>query len=729
MGRLISCAGRSLKLIPGSVANEQEHRRFDVNAVIGEKALREVYLRPFEILIKSETPPACLMTAYNCVNGQHVDMNNHLLNDVLRREWGFSGLVMSDWGGTNSIIESLVAGCDLEMPGPSLRRGQKLSAALELDESSALKNALDLSSTRILELAERLGKLNLSPEEVRASRHMPERSLTSQRDCTTLRRAAATGMVLLKNDHQRLPLDPAALHGKRVAFLGPYALVGASNGGGSAAMNPQYLSHPVDSFKTALADMGIKAEVNVASGCLSHKWLPLLQVAQWSAPGKSETLVRIDFYASIDCTGDIVETQYRNNSSVDLFDSGPESLRDGGEPYSFRLTSQLTPNTTGRHSFGISSVGGARLLVDGRLLLENNVWEGVGETFYSFGSPEKIATMEMEAGKQYQVIVEARSKDKHQQDATSSESETDPMHCYGAQPSTRLGFLEEDRENIKGAVKLADSSDLAIVVVGLGEEWESEGYDRKSMKLPGKQIELVQTLLDNTRHPENIIIVNQSGSPVEMPWADRASTILQAWYGGQEAGNALADVLLGIASPEGRLPMSWPRAYEDLPFAKDEETWPGVDDVVLYKEGSYVGYRWFLDAGTNPHWWFGFGLGYTTFSSSIEQIEVRGEVWRASVKSKNTGLRSGSDVVQIYAWPTETPAAKTLVAFEKLDQVEPNSERSVELDIRMRDCASWTDDRWELQARSYTFGIGKHAGDLEIHTAVVQIDATKFWSP
>lgn len=710
----------------GSVANEQEHRRFNVNAQIGEKSLREIYLRPFEILIKSQTPPGCLMTAYNCVNGRHMDMNDEILDGILRKEWGFDGLVMSDWGGTNSTVESMIAGCDLEMPGPSLRRDEKLLAVLEKDESGQLRAAVNASSARVLTLAERLGKLHVSAEEVRASRLMPEKSSTSQQDCDTLRRVAATGMVLLKNDQNKLPLDPASLGGKRVAFLGPHAITGASNGGGSAAMNPQYLSQPVESFKAALSNMGVQADVEVALGCLSHKWISLLSDTQWSVPDQTDALVRIDFFASNDCTGEVVETQYRNNSSIDLFDSGPQSLRDGGEPYSFRLTSNVVPQTTGSHSFSLSSVGGARLSVNGTLLVDNSEWQGAGETFYSFGSPESINAMAMVAGQSYQVIVEARSKAKDLDDDKTA-SEADPMHCYGAQPSTRVGYLEEDQESIQQAVDLANRSDFAVVVVGLGEEWESEGYDRTTMKLPGKQSELIQTLLDNAKHPENIIIVNQSGSPVEMPWADQAPTILQAWYGGQEAGNALADVLLGVVSPEGRLPMSWPRKYEDLPFV--EETWPGVEDVVQYKEGTKVGYRWFHDAGVAPLYWFGFGLSYTTFSWSYQEVTQLEDRLRISSKVRNTGRRAGSDVVQVYVWPSSKPAEKALLAFAKTANLEVDCERTIELEVRFRDLAAWADGKWMLEADLYTMGIGRHAGDSKMDTREMRLDVTRYWDP
>lgn len=162
--------------------------------------------------------------------------------------------------------------------------------------------------------------------------------------------------------------------------------------------------------------------------------------------------------------------------------------------------------------------------------------------------------------------------------------------------------MEEKKSSISQAVELAKASDLVIVVICLSKEWESEGYDRQAMELPGKQDELVSSLLDSVELRQRFIVVNQSGSLVHMPWQDQASTILQAWYGGQEASSALANVLLGDTSPNGRIPMTWPRSYSDLPFAKDSTSWPGVNDIVKYKEGVKVGYTWFLDAEIEAQW-------------------------------------------------------------------------------------------------------------------------------
>lgn len=667
------------------------------------------------------------MTAYNLVNGIHMDMHEYLISGVLREQWGFKGLCLSDWGGTNSTIESVLAGCDLEMPGPSLRRGKKLLGALGSKDSDALKSAIDTSCTRLLNLADRLGKLGLPETDAQTSRHAPESSSTSPEDVATLRSIAASGMVLLKNDNNVLPLYPQKLSGKTIAFIGPNALFGASSGGGSAAMNPEYLTHPFDSFKTALAAMNIDAQVHAAQGCRTHKWLPLLSPAQWQADNTTTSMLRIDFFDSHDCTGDVVETQYRNSSSIDLFDSGPESLRDGGEPYSFRMTSMLTPLTSGKHGFSISSVGGARLFVEDDLILDNSDWSGIGETFYSFGSPELLSSVPMFAGHSYKIILEAWSKPS---EAVKTDSEeVEPMHVYGAQPSTRLGFLEEDTATIAEAVALAEESDICIVVLGLNEEWESEGYDRRTMDLPGAQNKLVEDLLASISHTERVIVVNQSGSPVEMPWADRTHTILQSWYGGQEAGNALADVLLGTARPKGRLPMTWAKAYSDLTFADDEESWPGAGDKVVYREGTRVGYRWHLDAGVAPQWWFGFGLDYTTFDSMIVSIVTEHDCWKARVRVQNTGTMTGEEVVQVYVWPSQQSTAKRLVAFERTESIEPHISIVVDLTIELRDVAEWSEQRWRLERGSYTIGVGKHAGDWEMAIESIQVQTTLFWDP
>lgn len=344
------------------VANEQEHHRFTINAVIHEQALREIYLRPFEMLFASASPPGCIMTAYNAVNGTHMDLNVSILQDILRDQWGFDGLVMSDWGGTNSVVESVLAGCDLEMPGPPAERGEKLLRALETQPSEDLSRAIDKACARLLSLAKKHDLLGLTASEARASRSRPEVSATSEEDLRRLREVVANGHVLLKNATNTLPLVSHSLQGKSIAFIGPNAKVCSPGGGGSATMNPQYQSHPMEAFERALAARGVTAEIKYAVGAHSMKWLPLASKDQWAIDASeigsnARDIFRLDFFASADLSGPIYETQGRAGSNFDLTDSGPVALRESGEPYSLRITSFVRPKTTGKHTFGITSVG------------------------------------------------------------------------------------------------------------------------------------------------------------------------------------------------------------------------------------------------------------------------------------------------------------------------------------------------------------------------------------
>ncbi|KAM0544532.1 hypothetical protein ACHAPJ_011749 [Fusarium lateritium] len=704
------------------VANEQEHERFSIDAKISERALREIYLRPFEMVVRGPSPPECLMTSYNSVNGQHADMNEKLLVDILRKEWGFQGLVMSDWGGTNSTLESLLVGVDLEMPGPPERRGKKLLQLAQEDPSnSKLLEAIDISCSRILDLAQKHGLTGLTPEAARLTRESPETSSTSEKDTKLIREIAASGIVLLKNEKSTLPLSAKKLDGKQVAFIGPNALVGTPGGGGSASMNPQYLSQPMESFKTSISDLGFNVSVKHALGAVGRKWLPLFSKTQWSAASltndgdsSGKTLLRVEYFASQDLTGPVQETQPRDDSTVDMSDSAPLAFQvDPVPPYSYRVTSVLTPSSSGIHSFSISSVGDATLRVNDELVIDNRNWTQPGETFYAFGSAEVIGKKQLEAGKEYLVVAEGWVRKEPRPDAGFS---AEANHVFAAHPSIRLGYQEQlpdDEALITEAVNLANESEVAVIVLGLSDEWESEGYDRQSMALPGKQDALVNALVERVKQPEKLIFVNQSGSPVEFPWIEKVSTMLQAWYGGQEAGNALADVLVGTVNPSGRMPITWPKRYTDLPFASDPESWPGVDGTVTYKEDYQVGYRWYSHhPDVEPQWWFGYGQSYTQFSSKISKVDEASESeWNVQVSVTNTGTCSGAEVVQVYFWPADKKDEVMLVGFEKTKNLASGESAQVDLLIKKRDASRWLGNKWLLEQGEYVFGLGLGVGN------------------
>lgn len=718
---LTGCASRS-------VANEQEWQRFTIDARVSEKALRETYLKPFEMVFRSDAKPGCIMTSYNVINGLHADMHRRLLQDVLRGDWGFDGIAMSDWGATNSTTESVLAGLDLEMPGPTNKRGDLLLEAVKKAKNPAeLLKAIDSSAGRVLSVCKQMGLLGLSEEKALQSRKRLERSATTQEGIKLMRTVAAQGAVLLKNDKSTLPLNPAGLSGKQVAFIGPNALAGTPGGGGSAGMNPQYLSQPMSSFKAAVEAQGLDTRVVYAQGAYSKKWLPRFKKDQWKARSSGEDgkdLVRVDFYTTHDLSGPILETQHRDSSMVDIADSGPLALQKAqAPPYSFRVTSTVSPKTTGNHRFGVTGLGEARLLIDGEMVLENCNWTETSEAFYSFGSREKIGSKHMNAGQTYDLVVEGWSKPEV--------PGQDPLPYFARHPSVRIGFEEElPKDMIDTAVQAADQSDYSVVILGLDDEWESEGYDRKFMELPGTQNELAEALLTRCKHPERLIFINQSGSPVELPWEDKCSTLVQAWYGGQEAGNGLADLLLGAISPSGRMPISWPRKYTDLPYAADEEMWPGVDGKVIYKEESQVGYRYYLHNNVRPHYWFGYGLSYTQFESSV-QLELKdADSWSFNASVKNIGSADGEETVQLYAWPSGKEAERRLVAFEKTPMLKPGGESSVKLTVRQRELASWEGDvngQWVLPGGVWQFAVAKHAGDVDVKAIEVPVQSARTW--
>ncbi|KAI8712564.1 Beta-glucosidase [Fusarium sp. LHS14.1] len=720
--------GQVMATVKHFVANEQEWQRFTIDAKVSEKALREMYLKPFEMVVRSNTTPGCLMTSYNVVNGAHADMNQHLLQDVLRGDWGFKGLVMSDWGGTNSTAESVIAGLDLEMPGPPSKRGELLLEAVKKAKNpDELLKAIDASAGQILPMCKRMGLLGLSEEEALQTRKRLEQSSTTQEGIKLMRTVAAQGAVLLKNDKSTLPLKPASLSGKQVAFIGPNALVGTPGGGGSATMNPQYLSQPMSSFKAAVEAQGLDTRVVHSQGAYSKKWLPHFKKDQWQSRTSGEdgkNLLRVDFYTTRDLSGPILETQHRNSSWVDFIDSAPLPLQKAHvPPYSFRVTSTVRPQTTGNHRFGVASVGEARLFIDGELVLENCNWTEKSEAFFSFGSREKIRSKHMNAGQTYDLVLEGWTK--------PGLSEEESLHFFAGHPSVRIGFEEELPKNmIDAAVKTADQSDYSVVILGIDDEWESEGYDRQFMELPGTQNELAEALLTRCKYPERLIFINQSGSPVELPWEDKCSTLVQAWYGGQEAGNGLADLLLGAINPSGRMPISWPRKYTDLPYAADKEMWPGVDGIVIYKEECHLGYRYYLQNNVRPHFWFGFGLSYTQFESSV-QLEVKNpDSWTFSTTVKNIGSTDGEETVQLYAWPSGKESERRLVAFDKTPLLKPGEETSLRLNVRKRDLASWEggiDGQWVLPEGPWQFAVAKHAGDAEVKAIEVPVQSARTW--
>jgi beta-glucosidase len=433
--------------------------------------------------------------------------------------------VISDWGGTNSTAESLAAGCDVEFPFSTKWRFEKVMQALE--EGKVTQSDIDRAVENVLTLVQRTKGSDLSAEA-------EEREDNREETRNLIREAGVQGLTLLKNEGSILPINPKTA---KVAVIGPNANRAIAGGGGSASLNPYYNTLPLDSIREAA-----QQPVVYALGCHIHKWLPLASGFCTDRTGQQG--VTIDWYKGDKFEGQPAVVQRRTNTDLFLWDSAP--LTEVGPEWSAVVTTRLTA-TAGKHAISYMSVGPGRLFVDGKLAMDLWDWTEEGEAMFD-GSIDYLVEVQMEANRPVELRVEMTNELR----PLSKQKQFNMTHKYGG---CRIGFKEEDQvDYLQEAVNAAKAADVAVVIVGLDAEWESEGYDRQTMDLPsdGSQDRLVEAVV--AANP-NTVVVNQSGSPVTMPWADRVPAILQAWYQGQEAGNALADVLFGLKNPSGKLPV------------------------------------------------------------------------------------------------------------------------------------------------------------------------------
>ncbi|APO87321.1 glycoside hydrolase family 3 protein [Marivivens sp. JLT3646] len=660
--------------------NESEIERTTISSDIDERTMRELYLRPFEDAVKKAGTWA-IMSSYNRLNGTYTAENEWLLTDVLRKEWGYDGIVMSDWFGSRSTAPTVNAGLDLEMPGPTRDRGDKLVAAVHSGEVS--RETVRSAALNMLRLMERVGSLNdTTPFRERADDLPEHRAL--------IRKAGAEGMVMLKNDGV-LPLSPEA----KVALIGPNAKEVKIMGGGSAQLNPHYMVSPFDAL---LARIGVE-NLSFAKGCTNHRWEPILT-------GDFE----LSFYRGHDLTSEPAHTQ--SMDSVNAFWVPPFA---GGQvdPTNFaaKITGTYTPTTSGIHHIGAHAAGYARVYVDDELIVD--CWEDAwtkGRTFFEEGNDEVVGAVELTAGRAHDIRIEFRSKTP------------DNLNHSALRVGISVPMTEAD---IAQAAEIAAQADVAVVVIGRSGEWDTEGWDMEDIHLPGRQNELVAAV---TAANPNTVVVLQTGGPVEMPWVSDVAAILQAWYGGQEAGNSIVDVLYGDAEPAGRLPQTFPIKLSDNPaHSQDPEIYPGLDGHVRYAEGVMTGYRHYEKHGIAPMFPFGFGMSYTDFDLGQMDLSDDGDDVICTIPVTNTGARCGSTVVQVYVGDLEASVerpARELKAFAKVT-LDAGETKIVRMTLQPRAFAFFdvTAGQWRIEAGSFTVEAGFSAADIRSVATVLRDDA------
>jgi beta-glucosidase len=681
------------------VGNDAEFERASISSVIDDRSLRELYLVPFEIAVK-EGGALAIMTAYNRLNGRWLTQQAEFLLDILRDEWSFEGLVMTDWFAVTDTKVSLGAGLDLEMPGPARGLGSTVVDALkkgDVDEAD-----LDDAVGRLLGGLDRIGALD-GPGPV----YDPKAPTAA--DVALLRRAAAEATVLLSNDGV-LPLATSA---GRIALLGAHALTPTIMGGGSAQVTPHHAQSVVDALAHAL---GPDRALVYERGCE-----PSLSPTVVGGPVlRAPHGFLAETHAGLALEGPVTETQQLND--LRMMKIGLSFEASVGD-WSMRVSGSVVPEETGIFQLTLAQAGLARLLVNDEVVLDGftNRPPPGGNDFFGQASQDLVADIHFEQGVPVDMVVEYAFSDT-------------------SLAGFRVGFRTSGGDALlERAVAAAAEADVAIVCVGTSAETETEGRDRTTLALPGRQAELVRRVAAvNSR---TVVVVN-AAAPVDMEWAGDVAAVLQCWFGGQELAGGLVDVLVGTADPGGRLPTTIPMRLEHAP---SHANFPGENGELRYGEGLFMGYRGYEHNAIAPRFPFGHGLSFTSFDLGEPTLSTAvhrsGGTVTVAVPVTNAGTRAGSEVVQCYVAPATPRLArppKELKAFAKV-WLDPGETAGVEFVLDDRAFAYWDPGQddwndvqafvpemfnflsppvprrergWQVDAGSYEILIGRSSDDL-----------------
>ncbi|WP_406416475.1 beta-glucosidase [Streptomyces sp. NBC_01614] len=654
------------------VANDAETERFTVNNLVSERALRELYLAPFEIIVENAHPWG-IMTAYNTVNGTTMSEHRYLVNEVLRGEWGFDGCNVSDWMAARSTVGAIEGGLDVAMPGPQTVYGEPLAQAVR--DGKVTEAKVDDAVRNVLRLAARVGILDGAEPVVT---EYPE----SVDGPELAREIARRSFVLVRNQGGALPLRPNGT----VALIGAAARDARVLGGGSATVFPDRIVSPLDGLTAALPDgtlaYAVGADPNTELG-IADKGFELRAVCR-------------------DADGTVIGTGSAPNGHIQWMGG---DLPEGVTHEALRtveLTGTFTPRDTGPHTFGIKGIGAFKLTIDGTAYYDDVQRPAKEDPFAAFfGAPVPRAQPELTAGAPVEVslthVVEF--------------PEGVPLRVVGFTLAHQEPQRDPD-ELIAEAVEAARNADTAVVVVATTDRVESEGFDRTDLTLPGRQDDLVRAVA--AANPDTVVVVN-SGSPVELPWREDVAAVLLGWFPGQEAGAALADVLTGAHEPGGRLPTTW-GSLTDAPVTR---VVPSAGELP-YDEGVFIGYRAWEKEGRVPSYPFGHGLGYTEWT--YESVKVEGTT--VTVRLRNSGERAGREVVQIYLAPAEPGTdrpARGLAGFAGV-AAGPGETAEAVIELPRRAFEMWDEqtNSWTFVKGSYEIQVGRSIADRRV-TATINV--------
>ncbi len=652
--------------------NNQEWERDSIDVKVDERTLREIYLPAFEAAVK-EGGAWSIMAAYNKVNGFHCTENDYLLNNILKKEWGFKGFVVSDWGATHSAVNAAKFGLDLEMPQGNYFN-QELRSAVEGGEVK--ESIVDDKVRRILRAMFLCGLFGPKSDPDKGAINTPEHKEIALQ-------AAREGIVLMKNERNLLPIKINQI--KSIAIIGPNAAINRFGGGGSSEVTPSYSVSPLEALQNKIKD---KAVINYSLGCsLDGELSPIASSVLFTTyDNKKINGLLGEYFNNQDLQGEPI---LRRVDKQINFDWGSSSPGEGValDSFSVRWTGKLVPPSSGEYELSIMSDDGVRLYFDGRLLIDS--WRDQA-------SEIKNATVTLEAGKGYDLRIEYYEN-------------------WGAAVIV-LGW-GKPRELLTDAVDAAKKSDVVIIYAGLSKKFEGEGFDREDLNLPDAQNELIKKISEINK---NTIVVLNTGAPVLMnEWIDKVPAVVEAWYPGQEGGNAIADVLLGDFNPSGKLPVTFPLRWEDCAA---HPTYPGRDSRTYYSEGIFVGYRHFEKKNIKALFPFGHGLSYTFFQYSnikiTPSVVANHDVIEVSFDLKNTGSREGAEVVQLYIRDVESSVERPLKELKGFQRVnlKPKETRKINFTFDKKALSFYDINKkdWVAEPGEFEVLIGSSSQDIRL---------------
>lgn len=647
--------------------NTQELNRTGVNAKPDERTLREVYLPAFEAAVK-EADVLGIMGAYNEYYGTNANQSKHLVMDILKGEWGFKGVLLTDWNVDINTYDAAMNGLDLEMGTDVANYSDYFLAdpLFKMIQSGKVPEAaLDDKVRRILRVQHTIGMMD-------KNRKLGERN-TKQHQLDA-RKIAADGVVLLKNDKVNnqavLPLDKNTI--KNILVLGPNADKKHGTGGGSSEVKSLYEITPLQGLKNKLGT-GINIQVMRAR---SSVLAPIASDYVASRHWTGTPAWNISYY------DDKARSQLNNESWI--VDSKYQAS-DSKTTSHITMKANIKPLKAGEHILKIAAKGDFKLKINGKLVVEhisNN-----GEVF---------------------------DKSVHLNDKESYAFEIN----YDGSQSFTLGWdapgslFSEEAEYLAAAKK----ADAVIYFGGLSHGDDRESIDRPDMKLPNSQDEIITKLIK--ANPKTVVFM-VAGSAVEMPWAKQANSIVWGWYGGMEAGNAFADILMGDINPNGKMPITLPERLEDTaPIALDDYN----EVESLYKEGVFIGYRWFEKQNIKPTFSFGHGLSYSTFSYSDVKLSTKNlngdGTLTVTAKVTNNSKVAGAEIVQLYLNDKQSSVERPIKELKGFDKVflQPGESKIVNIKLTKRDLSFWniqTND-WLAESGEFQIMLGAAVDDIRL---------------